>query len=195
LICPAGYNKFIKDKKRCIDECKNDNIYQYEYLNECYRNCPNGTQEINNNYICENITQTELITEAESQTELATETLSQTELVTETLSQTELATETLSQTELTTETLSQSELAIEALSQTESAIVIESQSETESQTESVKEAESQTESIIEECNLMEGELDLLRENDLSINDITIISLVFQNFYIYFYHSSVNQNLE
>ena len=29
--CPINYNKFIPDKKRCIDECKNDNIYKYEY--------------------------------------------------------------------------------------------------------------------------------------------------------------------
>ena len=43
--CPKDYNKLIESKKRCIDECKNDNIYKYEYNNKCYSidKCPNKT--------------------------------------------------------------------------------------------------------------------------------------------------------
>ena len=52
-ICPEKYNKLIMHKNKCIDECKNDNIYQYDYKNVCYKNCPNGTKILNDeNYIC-----------------------------------------------------------------------------------------------------------------------------------------------
>ena len=58
--CPSEYNKLIEDKKRCIDDCKNDNKYQYEYQNKCYQSCPLGTQpSLNNTYICEKITEEE----------------------------------------------------------------------------------------------------------------------------------------
>ena len=51
--CPPEYSKLIGPKKRCIDECKNDNIYRYEYLNECYNKCPLGTESSNNDtYLC-----------------------------------------------------------------------------------------------------------------------------------------------
>ena len=50
LKCPIEYNKLIKNKKRCIDECYKDDIYKYEYNNICYKKCPNGTNE--SNYIC-----------------------------------------------------------------------------------------------------------------------------------------------
>ena len=48
--CPENQNKLISEKNRCIDECKNDNIYKNEYNNLCYINCPNET--IANNNIC-----------------------------------------------------------------------------------------------------------------------------------------------
>ena len=35
-ICPENYNKLIKQKNKCIDECKNDNIFIYEYNNICF---------------------------------------------------------------------------------------------------------------------------------------------------------------
>ena len=38
--CPQYYNKLILSKGRCIDECNKDNIYKYEYKNECYIQCP-----------------------------------------------------------------------------------------------------------------------------------------------------------
>jgi len=41
--CPDKYKKVIEEKKRCIDLCKNDDIYKYEYDNICYEKCPNGT--------------------------------------------------------------------------------------------------------------------------------------------------------
>ena len=52
-ICPDNY-KLIEDKKKCIDNCKNDNIYKFEYDNKCYISCPNGTfaNQSNNDNIC-----------------------------------------------------------------------------------------------------------------------------------------------
>ena len=46
--CPEKYNKLIKEKNKCIDECVNDNIFKYEYNNTCLESCPNNTKEINN---------------------------------------------------------------------------------------------------------------------------------------------------
>ena len=40
--CLDGY-KLIKEKRKCILDCKNDEIYIYEFENLCYRKCPNGT--------------------------------------------------------------------------------------------------------------------------------------------------------
>ena len=39
--CPEEY-KLIQEKKKCIDECKNDDIYNNEYDNHCYDDCPNN---------------------------------------------------------------------------------------------------------------------------------------------------------
>ena len=46
------YNKLIINKSQCIDECKNDDIYRYEYNNICYKNCPNYTIQDETNYTC-----------------------------------------------------------------------------------------------------------------------------------------------
>ena len=35
-ICQGKYNKLIKEKNKCIDECKNDDTYKHEYNNTCY---------------------------------------------------------------------------------------------------------------------------------------------------------------
>ena len=51
-ICPEKYNKLIIDKNRCIDGCQKDNIYQFEYNNSCYKNCPSGTTLNETNNIC-----------------------------------------------------------------------------------------------------------------------------------------------
>ena len=34
--CPDNYNKLIEKKNKCIDYCKNDDTYKYEYNNTCY---------------------------------------------------------------------------------------------------------------------------------------------------------------
>ena len=46
-------NKIIYEKLECIDNCKNDNTYKFEYENICYEYCPNGTHEYSNNNLCE----------------------------------------------------------------------------------------------------------------------------------------------
>ena len=58
--CPEQYNKYIETKKRCIDQCKNDNIYKYEFKNKCYRKCPEGSfLSFNISYFCEDIAELE----------------------------------------------------------------------------------------------------------------------------------------
>ena len=56
--CPEQYNQLIADKNQCIKECKNDEIYKYEFDNRCYNNCPNNTYLLINNEqnICYNKT-------------------------------------------------------------------------------------------------------------------------------------------
>ena len=49
--CPEEYNKLIPNKSKCIDKCKNDNTYKYEFNNTCYLSCPEGTKQ--NNYLCD----------------------------------------------------------------------------------------------------------------------------------------------
>ena len=44
--CPEKY-KLIKEKNKCIKECKNDQFYQYEYNNICYYQCPSETYTLN----------------------------------------------------------------------------------------------------------------------------------------------------
>ena len=44
--CLEGLSKLIIDKKRCVDNCHNYNLY--EYNNECLKECPNGTHLRNN---------------------------------------------------------------------------------------------------------------------------------------------------
>ena len=34
--CPSDFNKLIKDKNQCIDNCTKDEKYKYEYKNVCY---------------------------------------------------------------------------------------------------------------------------------------------------------------
>ena len=50
-ICPKEFNKLIKEKNKCIDNCYNDNIYKYEFNNSCYLKCPNNTIYYEN-YTC-----------------------------------------------------------------------------------------------------------------------------------------------
>ena len=51
--CPDKFF-LIKDKKKCINNCINDDEYKYQYENICYKQCPyNTTNSIDNNFICE----------------------------------------------------------------------------------------------------------------------------------------------
>ena len=52
--CPEEYDKLIKEKKQCIEDCKNDPIYKYELNNICFselkdnENIENKPKLINN---------------------------------------------------------------------------------------------------------------------------------------------------
>ena len=46
--CISRYNKLITIKKKCIDDCRNDDEYIYEYNNECYKQCPDNKKYIKN---------------------------------------------------------------------------------------------------------------------------------------------------
>ena len=66
--CPEKYIYFISEKKKCINKCKNDNIYRFEYNNTCYKECPNNTYSTNN-YICYDVTKSkEAVTDNEIST-------------------------------------------------------------------------------------------------------------------------------
>jgi len=49
-FCPIEANKYIKEKNKCIDDCKNDDTYRYLYNGICIINCPNHTFE--SNFLC-----------------------------------------------------------------------------------------------------------------------------------------------
>lgn len=53
-FCPEAYNYLIKDKFRCINNCINDEEYQYRYCEECFKECPNNTKD-DNDFICKDI--------------------------------------------------------------------------------------------------------------------------------------------
>ena len=50
--CTLKYNKTIEQKKKCIDECKNDNEYKYEYNNICFNYCPESTKTYEDEKLC-----------------------------------------------------------------------------------------------------------------------------------------------
>ena len=51
-ICPDGYNKLIRDKNKCIDDCKNDDTFKYDYNNTCVEICPSETFVDESNKLC-----------------------------------------------------------------------------------------------------------------------------------------------
>ena len=53
--CPDDFNLLIKEKGKCIDNCKNDEIFQYQYNGRCYKECPNETKSDNDDYLCKDI--------------------------------------------------------------------------------------------------------------------------------------------
>ena len=53
--CPSDM-KFIESKKRCIDACKNDNTFKFEFNGKCYTQCPDNTQSSSeDSNVCEEI--------------------------------------------------------------------------------------------------------------------------------------------
>jgi len=53
--CPVEYNKLITEKNKCINECKIDDTFKYEYNNQCFKYCPNDTYGLEDNkYLCYN---------------------------------------------------------------------------------------------------------------------------------------------
>ena len=49
-----GKQKIIYDKKICIDDCKSDKFYKYEYESYCYKECPKESHLLkNSDYLCE----------------------------------------------------------------------------------------------------------------------------------------------
>ena len=54
--CPENYPMLIEAKHKCIENCTIDPLYKYEYQNNCFDSCPNGTNiSTNNHYLCEDI--------------------------------------------------------------------------------------------------------------------------------------------
>ena len=48
--CPKEANLLIKEKNKCIKDCKKDSTYMYQYSGNCLKICPNNTY--NNNFLC-----------------------------------------------------------------------------------------------------------------------------------------------
>ena len=52
-ICSIYWKKYqqkiIVERNDCINDCSKDILFKYEYENRCYRSCPYGTFETNNN--------------------------------------------------------------------------------------------------------------------------------------------------
>ena len=44
----------IKNKSKCINNCRNDKEYKYKYNSECFKQCPNNTKD-DNDFICKDI--------------------------------------------------------------------------------------------------------------------------------------------
>ena len=53
--CPEQFNKIINEKKKCINECKNDDTYRYEYNNICFQDCPTESRFLFNYYCIDEI--------------------------------------------------------------------------------------------------------------------------------------------
>ena len=52
--CPDEINKLIREKRKCVNRCNDDNIYKYEYKKIWYKECPNSTFKIEGkeDFIC-----------------------------------------------------------------------------------------------------------------------------------------------
>ena len=50
--CPDEYNFMIKDKSKCTNDCLNDKNHNFRYNGECYSQCPENTEDVDNNFFC-----------------------------------------------------------------------------------------------------------------------------------------------
>ena len=48
--CITDANLLIKEKNKCIDDCKKDDTYKYQYNGNCIKSCPDNTK--NDSFIC-----------------------------------------------------------------------------------------------------------------------------------------------
>ena len=55
-ICPKDFNLLIKEKRKCTDNCIKDDLYKYQYNGNCFIECPDGTVNEINEYICKDQT-------------------------------------------------------------------------------------------------------------------------------------------
>ena len=53
LECPEESKLLIKEKNKCTNDCKKDDIYKYQYNGMCLENCPENTE--NDNFLCKEI--------------------------------------------------------------------------------------------------------------------------------------------
>ena len=51
-FCPSKYSKLIIKKSKCIDDCKKDEEYNYEYNNTCLKECPENTKIYEEEKLC-----------------------------------------------------------------------------------------------------------------------------------------------
>ena len=66
--CPEEAKLYIKDLKKCTKNCKNENIYKYQYNGECLEACPSDTSP-NSDNICKD-NNTESCSKSETEIEL-----------------------------------------------------------------------------------------------------------------------------
>ena len=50
--CPLNYILLIKEKGKCTNNCKRDDTYNYQYDNQCLKQCPDNTINDSVNYLC-----------------------------------------------------------------------------------------------------------------------------------------------
>ena len=55
LQCPEESKLLIVDKNQCIDDCKKDNEYPYQYNGKCFEHCPDNTEDKDNSKVCKDI--------------------------------------------------------------------------------------------------------------------------------------------
>ena len=63
LPCPSEAKLLVPEKKKCINDCKKDDTFKYQYNGKCYKECPEG--KINNSFICEDDSNTFILTKNE----------------------------------------------------------------------------------------------------------------------------------